>query len=684
MEKWLRQSAITVEDKRLALDAALRSRTLCRSDRLKALLRFICEAEIEGRGNELNEYTIGVEALGRPEGYATSEDSSVRSRIFELRQKLEQYYSAEASDAAVRIEVVKGSHNPRFVRNGHVSPVWVAIACAATLLALVAIAGWLRPRSAGNERQVIAFRIASPAGIPLAQTGAPELSPDGSAILYGAAGNQMYVRRLDSLGARPVPGRHTQSPFWSADSTAVVYPNWESQVVKVRMPDGAPEVIATSSGITGGGKWSDAGTILVPVIGGLGFVPASGGELKPVEMPRPLKEGSCYVPEFLPGGQDFLFLFAPSRDPDDAAVYLATLRDGKAVDPVLLLKNQTAARYTPAGGGRILFVRNDNLYSQKLNRRTRKLEGEAELVAQEVASQPSMGQYRGEFSVARNGTIAWRPGRSEASQVTEFDRNGNQTGTSGPPGSYDNLVLSPDERQLLVSSFVSGWLVEVGRSGRSELAKGTHWFGWSPGGSKLIGVRGGAFVEMFASGSVEVRELRKVGLEPSNLSISSDGKQVLANTKRGILSVQLDGTPEEMNPRVVVDTQAFGASFSPDGRWFIYHTPGSGGGIYVQSFPGPGLRRQIAPGGESPFWRRDGKEILYRDGDALMSVAVQWNGTLKFGAPRKLFSGLRMPAGAIASSLPLAVSHNGSRIFWPQRVEQADSNVIYVKIGAVK
>jgi hypothetical protein len=67
-----------------------------------------------------------------------------------------------------------------------------------------------------------------------------------------------------------------------------------------------------------------------------------------------------------------------------------------------------------------------------------------------------------------------------------------------------------------------------------------------------------------------------------------------------------------------------------------------------------------------------------------MSVAVQWNGTLKFGAPRKLFSGLRMPAGAIASSLPLAVSHNGSRIFWPQRVEQADSNVIYVKIGAVK
>lgn len=116
-----RDSATTIEEKRLALDAVLRSRTLSRSDRLKALLRFICEAEIEERGHELNEYTIGVEALGRPEGYATSEDASVRSRIYELRQKLERYYSAEAPDAAVRIELVKGSHNPRFVRNDHLS-----------------------------------------------------------------------------------------------------------------------------------------------------------------------------------------------------------------------------------------------------------------------------------------------------------------------------------------------------------------------------------------------------------------------------------------------------------------------------------------------------------------------------------------------------------------------------------
>jgi hypothetical protein len=39
---------------------------------LKNLLRFLTEAEIEGRSTQLNEYAIGVEALGRPEGYSNA------------------------------------------------------------------------------------------------------------------------------------------------------------------------------------------------------------------------------------------------------------------------------------------------------------------------------------------------------------------------------------------------------------------------------------------------------------------------------------------------------------------------------------------------------------------------------------------------------------------------------------
>jgi hypothetical protein len=77
--------------------------------------------------------------------------------------------------------------------------------------------------------------------------------------------------------------------------------------------------------------------------------------------------------------------FVPA-DLSEAQVYLATLRDGKAVNPQLLLNNETAAAYIPAGNGRILFVQNENLYSQKLDRSARKLSGDPELLREHVAS----------------------------------------------------------------------------------------------------------------------------------------------------------------------------------------------------------------------------------------------------------------------------------------------------------
>jgi hypothetical protein len=132
---------LTAEEKHHALEALLNSETLARSGRLKNLLRFIGQAEIEGRSAELNEYTIGVEALARPEGYSTLEDSSVRSRIHELRQRLERYYSTEAPDTSVRIELPKGSHCPRFVRSGVPPAVYAVRVTPRRNLAWAAAAG---------------------------------------------------------------------------------------------------------------------------------------------------------------------------------------------------------------------------------------------------------------------------------------------------------------------------------------------------------------------------------------------------------------------------------------------------------------------------------------------------------------------------------------------------------------
>ncbi|MGD1095487.1 MAG: hypothetical protein ABSB35_26270, partial [Bryobacteraceae bacterium] len=113
-----------------------------------------------------------------------------------------------------------------------------------------------------------------------------------------------------------------------------------------------------------GGSWSDTGDILVGAGQSLELLPA-GGKSVHLDIPA-LKEGYYSSPEFLPGGTDFLFRFTPQNG-EGSATYLATLREARATEPVLLLKSDTAAHYTPAGGGRLLFVRGDNLYAQRLD-----------------------------------------------------------------------------------------------------------------------------------------------------------------------------------------------------------------------------------------------------------------------------------------------------------------------------
>jgi hypothetical protein len=106
----------SLEEKRAALDRALLSGTFSRSAQLKAFLRFVCEAEMEGRGGDLTEYVIGVDVLGRPKGYSPAEDSSVRTRAYELRQKLQKLYALELPHEAVQIAIAKGAYTPQYVR----------------------------------------------------------------------------------------------------------------------------------------------------------------------------------------------------------------------------------------------------------------------------------------------------------------------------------------------------------------------------------------------------------------------------------------------------------------------------------------------------------------------------------------------------------------------------------------
>jgi hypothetical protein len=104
------------QEKREALEAALGSDTFSRCAQLRAFLRYVCEREMEGRSAELTEYHIAVDVLGRRKDVSLSDDSSVRNRAYELRQRLEKFYSAEDPGAGVRIVIPRGGYVPQYTR----------------------------------------------------------------------------------------------------------------------------------------------------------------------------------------------------------------------------------------------------------------------------------------------------------------------------------------------------------------------------------------------------------------------------------------------------------------------------------------------------------------------------------------------------------------------------------------
>ena len=110
------ETAVSETERRQALEAVLSSRTFARTAQLRAFLQYICERQFDGRPEELTEYQIAVNVLGRAKDYNLADDSAVRNRAYELRQRLEKFYSQEETNAPVQIEIPKGSYVPSFIR----------------------------------------------------------------------------------------------------------------------------------------------------------------------------------------------------------------------------------------------------------------------------------------------------------------------------------------------------------------------------------------------------------------------------------------------------------------------------------------------------------------------------------------------------------------------------------------
>jgi TolB-like protein/Flp pilus assembly protein TadD len=95
------------------------SRTFRTAEREKAFIRYVVERTIQGRGAELKEYIIGVEALERGVEFDPRRDTIVRTEARNVRRRLARYYQEEGRGDPLRIELPKGGYTPQFVETPH-------------------------------------------------------------------------------------------------------------------------------------------------------------------------------------------------------------------------------------------------------------------------------------------------------------------------------------------------------------------------------------------------------------------------------------------------------------------------------------------------------------------------------------------------------------------------------------
>ena len=198
-----------------------------------------------------------------------------------------------------------------------------------------------------------------------------------------------------------------------------------------------------------------------------------------------------------------------------------------------------------------------------------------------------------------------------------------------------SLETALSDRTSPPCTAVNIWLFDLTRGSRSKLtfdpADETNPT-WSPDGRQIAftsdkkGSRD--LYRKAASGSGQEELLLQSADDKSAEDWTRDGRYLLynkrADAKRALWALPLAGDRKPFAVLNAPGTQPE-CQISPDGKWIAYRSDESGRQeIYVQNFPPAGGKWQVSTaGGVDPQWRRDGKEMFYRQGNRLMSVEVR-------------------------------------------------------------
>ena len=396
----------------------------------------------------------------------------------------------------------------------------------------------------------------------------------------------------------------------------------------------------------------------------------------------------------LPGGDAILFsVIGGDFSWDSARIEVYELSSGERKT---LLTGGAGAQYVDSG--HLLYAREGSLLAVPFDVERREVTGPPSTVLEGL--QMGSATSEAQFSLSTNGTVAYISGGSSEvvgarpATLVWVDRNGREEPLSLEPDRYYSPRLSPDGFRLAVGIGAADREIlgiSIADLERDTIMRLTYGGGdrhplWTPDGERVVlGSSGsGAFVNVFvlaADGTGELARLTESAFSQTPYSFSPDGKSLVIGEHRPLETGWdlLLHDSEDDHTEVLLRTPATerNAEISPDGRWIAYESDQTGRlEVYVRSFPDVSAGRwQVSTdGGMAPVWARDGRGLYFVRDSAIMSVALETNGSVKASAPEVLFDSPEYVLTQTWNWRAFDLSPDGKRFLMVKRVADSDSD----------
>jgi Tol biopolymer transport system component len=504
------------------------------------------------------------------------------------------------------------------------------------LLALLPIVYFVSTRGTQPNllERVIRLNLLPPEGVTIADVNSISVSPNGEQIVFQGVEpdgkKQLWLRPLGSLVAERIQGtEQVDGAFWSPNSRAIAY--FSAGKLKVLdLQSGTLLTICDTPLGTSSGTWNRDGVILFHSTrrSGIYRVSAKGGQPQLLDGLSSLQGEMLQFPQFLPDGIHFIY-FLRSAQPENTGVYVSSLGSKGRKRLVNTYTNAVLAQFS--GSSYLLYTKGSDLVAQSFDLAKLELVGTSLLVARQIVIEHSASAL---ISASTNGVLAYRTWSNSGSrELVWFDREGRRTGTVGDAGGSFSPSLSPDEKRLVVSrpdpqlTTYDLWLVELSTGNSTRFTFGPtdeYYAAWSPDGSRV------AFNAVHDT-ATDIYEKPSAGISGPKLLLHSseskpisgwspDGRYLLYEIGSNTWALPMDGNGKPIGPYPMRY-----ATISPNGKWVAYTSDQSGRNeVFVQSFPSSEGKWQVSiNGGTEPVWRKDGKELFYISGSALVAVNVK-------------------------------------------------------------